>query len=190
MPLDTSSPHVGNSDPLGLRHARTPWHPLNDTRLELALELLSQAGNGIAAASPVASAFARKFIKVLVLQKDDSESVFAAYSTQQYPGRAVISNPQLVDATQIAEAIVHEAIHALLYTLLQTYPWGIDDPLYDDKAKSNITMVGAESARKYFPPCVLSFGTGYCTFGVGLSQTRIFRRCGFAAGFRGARWAL
>jgi hypothetical protein len=135
MPLDIASPHVRNADPLGMHHVRPPWHPLNDTHLELAFKLLSQAGNGIAAASPAASAFTGQFIKVLVLQSDDEESIFAAYSTQQYPGRAVIANPQLVDATQIAEAIVHEAIHALLYMLLQTYPWGIDDPLYDDKPK-------------------------------------------------------
>lgn len=135
MPLDFDSPQVRNADPLGLYHSQSPWHPLTDSRREIAMERLATAWKGIGEASPAAGAFSKQFIKVLALQQDDAESSFAAYSTQQYPGRAVISNPQLVDAAQIAEAIVHEAMHALLYMLVQTYPWGVEDPLYDDRPK-------------------------------------------------------
>jgi hypothetical protein len=137
MPLDLDSPQVWNADPLGLCHARPLWYPLTGYLRELALHRLALAQRAIAATSIVVSAFTTLFIKVLVLQKDDEESSFTAYSAQQYPGRTVIGNPQhqLVDVVHIAEAIVHEAIHALLYMLLQTHPWGIEDPLYDDKPK-------------------------------------------------------
>jgi HEXXH motif-containing protein len=81
------------------------------------------------------STFCSRFLKVIVLQQDDKGQSVSAYSTQQYPGRAVISNPQFIDVVQTAESVVHEAIHAYLYMLSQTYPWGISDPGYDDKPK-------------------------------------------------------
>jgi HEXXH motif-containing protein len=105
------------------------------------IDQLGQAQRGIAVVSGGIGAFTTQFIKVLVLQQDGEPS-YSAYSTQQYPGRAVMRNPQLVDVALIAESIVHEAIHSLLYMLIQSYPWGIEDSSFEDGPKVTSPWTG------------------------------------------------
>ena len=135
VPIDFDSRTVRDADPYGLHHDRSPWHPLVEDHRAIALDRLGQAMACIRATSGVAGDFITRFVKVLVLQEDDEQSYFTGYSTQQYAGRTVIGNPQLAQVGQIAESIVHEAIHAMLYMLLQTHPWGLEDPYFDDTKK-------------------------------------------------------
>lgn len=169
IPLDFDSPQVRNVDdvcseltrraPLGMRHG-PPWHALTGDDRELVLHRLALAQGAIAATSTVVSAFSTMFIKVLVLQKDDEESWYGAYATPGYCG-VVISNPQhqLVDVVRIAESIVHEAMHPLLDMLVYTRPWGIEDPLYDDKPKVASPWTGTSlSVSNFLQACFVWYG--------------------------------
>jgi hypothetical protein len=62
--------------------------------------------------------------KVLVLRKDPLKQVrFGSYSTNQFIGRTVLFNPHLGGVADLANALVHEAIHDLLYMLEIQHPF-------------------------------------------------------------------
>jgi len=129
IPLDCESPNVSRFDPHG--DNANLWHPLSGAERDQALDRLTAALRGITSASDQVNRFVRQSIKVLVLQTDHHKRSFAAYSNGHFIGQCVLSNPQLVDDVQVAEAVVHESIHAFLYMQSQQYPWGITIPPAD-----------------------------------------------------------
>jgi hypothetical protein len=84
-------------------------------RLQLVAEALSEVGE------PVTS-FVRIFNQVIILRPQPEFSSFSSGSNGHYPGRTVLANAHLdsIGPMEIAEALVHEGVHALLY--MEQYP--------------------------------------------------------------------
>jgi hypothetical protein len=131
--LDFESPYTTDLDPMGSGR-RTLSIPYEDrARTQSRLDA---AFSGITQTSEHVASVVVRFLKVLVLRGGaDKEAVFGSSSCQRYIGRAVILNPHLaaIDELHLAEAMVHEAIHSVLYTGVQTDPWGlVEVPLMVD----------------------------------------------------------
>jgi HEXXH motif-containing protein len=128
VPLDFDSTDVLTIDLSG-RRVRPKARLRGDERAR-ALDRLTKAYEGIRETSGVVSGFVNAFVKVFVIQKDrDAPSLFVSGSDQLHIGRAVITNPhiQWVELPRVADAIVHEAIHSLLYMQVQSQPWGLQN---------------------------------------------------------------
>lgn len=125
--VDSDSPQVTSIDLSGRRQRRTV--PLSAEECSVSLDRLQMGYAGVVATSQTAKNLVANFLKVFVLQKKPSEPVFLYGSSQTHIGRVAITNPHLVavDEVRIAEAMVHEAIHSLLYILVQSHPWGLTD---------------------------------------------------------------
>lgn len=125
VPLDFDSPNVRLGDPAAAQGRDDPACPTftSDER-GLVLDRLAAAAGLIAAAGPDVSKFVTTFTKIVVLLKD-RHSTFSSGSAGQYIGRSVIGNPHApaVGDLDLAEALVHEAIHALLYMHERWEPW-------------------------------------------------------------------
>jgi HEXXH motif-containing protein len=148
-------------DPLGRRHDRSPWQPLSHDHRTLALERLRRAYASLDEVNPNAASFVTNFTRVLLLQENPAEAKFSSYSVGQYIGRSVLSNPHLVDEVLLAEAMVHEAIHALLYMQQHQPPWGleINEDQYDDSAKVTSPWTGRPLAvTAYLHACFVWYG--------------------------------
>jgi HEXXH motif-containing protein len=155
--LDFDSPTVRNADPQGRVHEEEAWWPLGPGDREAFLEDLRMALEAIDASSPTVAAFIRRFIRVLVVQRNDA-GAYSAYSANKYIGRVILSNPQRAGAVAIAESLVHEATHALLYMQIQQDPWGMDgDPLQEEKAVSPWSGRMLPSST-YLHACFVWFG--------------------------------
>jgi hypothetical protein len=89
--------------------------PVAFDRLRMAFELVSATG---------LSEFVTTFTKVLVLIRNETAR-FSSGSETRYIGRSVLGNPHSagIDHLDIAEALVHEAIHALLYMEERPRAW-------------------------------------------------------------------
>ncbi len=87
-------------------------------KVESALSALDAVGRGIAA-------FVRRFTLVAHLVTDSALGRFSSGSTNQYVGRSIFWNVHLpsVDVGTVAEALVHEAVHSLLYMNEAGSPW-------------------------------------------------------------------
>jgi hypothetical protein len=75
--------------------------------------------------SPTLPRFASICTRVLVLQADPTSAAVASGSNGRFVGRSFIANPHSTDATIdcLAEGVVHEAIHALIYCECLRRPW-------------------------------------------------------------------
>ncbi|MGK5637981.1 aKG-HExxH-type peptide beta-hydroxylase [Streptomyces sp. URMC 126] len=132
--LDLDSPYALGIDVQGAGFTARERHtPLAGRERREALAKVTAAVDGIGAVSGEVLAFTERFTKVLVLLRDDAEPVFSSGSCGQYVGRSVLGNPQApaVDEVLVAEGLVHESIHGLLYMLELRDTWARDDRLFD-----------------------------------------------------------
>jgi HEXXH motif-containing protein len=157
LPVDMDSPTVTAVHPGG-GDDDSVWTPLRQQERQDILKRLSLAYRGIAAANPMVAEFVQRSAKVVVLQRSDTR-VFAAYSNGRYIGRITIGNPQLVDEVRIAESLVHEAIHGLLYMQIQRFPWGIEGPGATDAWKATSPWSGRKlPLATYLHACFVWYG--------------------------------
>jgi hypothetical protein len=129
VPLDFDSPAVSSISLTG--DPAMTGLPLDCGQRETTINRLNAARIAISSTSVAAEELLTNLVKVVVLQRVPGALVFSSGSDQQHIGRVVITNPHLpaVDEARLAEALVHEAIHALLYMSVNTVPWGfIDQP--------------------------------------------------------------
>jgi hypothetical protein len=138
IPLDLDSPQAATDDvghPLKGKEAAEAPIPV-EARTEL-VERLNLACAGIAAVSDAIHSFVVQYTKVLVLQSRPGKA-FSSGSTGEHIGRTLLINPHApyVDEAELAEALVHEAIHSLLYMQEAVAPWILDAPQY--AVESNI----------------------------------------------------
>jgi hypothetical protein len=127
-PLDLDSPNVARDVRRG-DFAPDQFRALaNDVR-PVVLDRVTTAWHEISATSKVVADFVAKFVQVIVLQSDNTRTKFSSVSTGSHIGLVVIRNPHSESASDIAlaEVMVHEAIHALLFMALHTTPWGAED---------------------------------------------------------------
>lgn len=134
LPVDFGSPHALATDVSGERlRAPTQRPPLAPEEILATQAKLQAAAEATARAAPHAWRMTLDFTKALILIPDNgAPQQFSSGSSGQFVGRSVLANPQLakVGAVQVAEALVHEAIHAVLYMDEQHDPWVLDDALY------------------------------------------------------------
>jgi len=160
MPLDFASPYadavdLGNGDPTAPRGTFT------SAETERVLALLHEACDCIGRVSALILDFTVKFNKVLVLQKDLVEPGFTSGSTGQFVGRSFLVNPHLaaVHPVLIAEGIVHEAIHSLLYMQERQKSWVKSDDLYHPKQALVSPWSGSSLAlRPFMQACFVWYG--------------------------------
>jgi hypothetical protein len=164
MPLDIGSPHAETmAQSEGFVDAGTPETRSFDAeelaRLRLSLASTSRA---IHAVNPEVSAFVETFNRVVILQKDPgAPDLFASGSTGQYIGRAFLANPHLpaLGEAQLADAIVHEAIHGLLYMEEALQPWVLDPALYNFEPVLTSPWTGNRLAvRPFLQACFVWYG--------------------------------
>lgn len=106
--------------------------------------------------------FVNTFNKVLICQRDPAApKLFSSGSTGQYVGRSFVTNPHLdsVDEVELAEALVHEGIHALLYMQERCKAW-----IHDPDADRPVPLVDSPwsgtrlSVRSYLQACFVWYG--------------------------------
>ncbi len=119
MPVDYRSPFASQISLEG-QHLDNPVfrEDLNADELKVVKERFIAAMEGIEKSGGLILTFCNEFNKVLIFQRDpDLPGEFTSGSSAQYIGRSILSNPhtEKVDEVLIAEGIVHEAIHSILY---------------------------------------------------------------------------
>lgn len=139
MPIDFDSPFAtaldfeGNAEVTAVSR-----EPLDSSERESVLRRIRDACDGIRRTDSHLLDFCVRFTKVLILQRDpELPEQFTSGSSGQYIGRSVLANPHLpsVSKIEVAEAIVHEAIHSLLYMQEQRAAWVANDDLYGSQKR-------------------------------------------------------
>lgn len=133
-PIDFDSAAALHCDLNGveLRLAR-PRTPLAAAEQAVVLDRIGVAMAAIRASAPAAELMVGLFAKLWLVQPDpDAPHSFSSGTSGQFVGRAVLANAHLATTgvDHIADALVHEAIHGLLYMQEQQRPWVRDDALY------------------------------------------------------------
>jgi hypothetical protein len=146
MPIDFESPYAlsldveGKSDTTPILRAA-----LSGREQELVRQRLIRARDGIGATDRGILDFVVTFTKALILIEDaDAPASFSSGSSGQFVGRSYLANPHLdtVDEVMIADALVHEAIHSLLYMQEQEKPWVYDLNLYGPTVRTTSPWSG------------------------------------------------
>ena len=161
-PLDFGSPLAAAVDlggpPCDLSPPREPFSP---AEMAEAVGRIEAALAGLGRVSPLVAAFVVEFNAVLILQKDPQEpNAFSSGSTGQYVGRSFLTNPHLAEVGPelIAEALVHEGVHALLYMQERLRPWVADPELYGPTPRVRSPWTGNPLAlRPYIQACFVWF---------------------------------
>ena len=160
--VDTDSPAAVCFDYTTLRDGgmRLAWYDDVADR-DLALSRLDQAVLGIEATDPGVAAFVRRFTLVANPVVNTETPAYTSGSTSQYIGRSLICNAHLpgVDAGVVAESLVHEATHSLLYMHEVTEPWLLDERLIDRDSVVRSPWSGATlMLRPFLQACFVWFG--------------------------------
>jgi hypothetical protein len=106
------------------------------------------------------AAFVRRFTLVANLIVD-ADGKFSSGSTGEYVGRSIFCNVHLpaVDRGTMAEALVHESIHSLLYMHETCEPWVASDDLRTNDAVVVSPWTGVRlPLRNYLQACFVWFG--------------------------------
>jgi hypothetical protein len=162
-PLDLGSPHAKRVDLSGADRSELPDRPdLSQGRERELILRLEQVRDGLQATGARVAGFAAHFNKVLVLQPDpEAPRQFSSGSNGQFIGRSFLANPLAtgVDAELIADAIVHEGIHALLYMQERQRKWVSDPGLYEAVARVTSPWSGRPlPVRPYLQACFVWYG--------------------------------
>ncbi len=130
--VDQCSPHALRLD---LSGGNAPAEPLRQppsaATSERVVARLQDAWRGIGASSPEVQRNVRTWARVIVAQSDASGRFWSG-SNGQYIGRVMIVNADApsTPTEELADALVHEAIHAFLYMHEFLQPWVLGNALY------------------------------------------------------------
>jgi hypothetical protein len=163
--VDTESPaalcfdySTLHRDGMELRHYQDP------AARELALGRLEGAMRGIDQVNPAAAYFVRRFTLVANVLMDAESPKFTSGSTAQYIGRSLFCNAHLAsaDAELLAESLVHEAIHSLLYMHEVCEPWVLNEQRFTEDAEVESPWTGATLVvRPFLQACFVWFGLAH-----------------------------
>ena len=175
-PLDFGSPYAAAIDLGGpANRPGEPRPPFEDAEMAMVVERLRLACAAIRRTSPHVLDFATTFNKVLVSQKDPvATRQFTSGSTGQFVGRSFVTNPHLDSVRQVdlAEALVHEGIHSLLYMQERTRSWGPAPELEDSIARVVSPWSGNHlSLASFLHACFVWYGLAH--FGAGPARRGI-----------------
>lgn len=161
--LDLGSPHALSVDVDGRRsRLPEPLTPLGPVEMDRVLDAITLAMNGIAAVDRDIAWFVAQFTKVLLPLPDTANPTqFSSGSSGQFVGRTVLGNPHLASVTpaRLSDALVHEAMHTLLYMDEQQDRWVLRPELYDGPLRITSPWTGASlPLRPYLQACFVWYG--------------------------------
>jgi uncharacterized protein len=160
-PLDFDSPAACRLDLSGRAYTiERPREPLAGADRARVLRRLQAVAQGLAATGGTVAAFVQTFSKVIVLQPE-SGGAFSSGSNWHYVGRSAIGNPHSdrVDQCDLADAIVHESIHGLLYIHETGREWVTRHDLYDPVPALTSPWSGAAlPVRPFLQACFVWYG--------------------------------
>jgi hypothetical protein len=128
---------------------------------ETALRKVEAAMLALDAMDPAIAGFVRRFTLVANIVTDGERSGFSSGSTDQYVGRSIFWNADLpsVDTEMLAEALVHEAIHSLLYMHEVREPWFLSQELLSSDAVVESPWTGSMlRVEPFLQACFVWFG--------------------------------
>lgn len=159
--VDCASPAAACFDYSGLHGAGMRLAVYEDpSELAWAREKAERAMIGIDAVDAPVAAFVRRFTKVANLVVDTERPVFTSGSTGQYVGRSIFCNVHLpfVDAEIVADALVHESVHSLLYMDEIKHPWVLRDELFGSDVVTRSPWTGTPlPLRPFLQACFVWF---------------------------------
>jgi hypothetical protein len=159
-PLDFGSPYAATVDLSGQDRTEFPARPtFSADEQQKILLLLLQAIRQVEQTLDLVADFVRRFNKVVILQKDgEAPTKFSSGSNGHYVGRTFLANPQLPAVECLADALVHEAIHGLLYMGEQLEPW-FTDPAARSSPRIPSPWTGSIlTLPSYLQACFVWFG--------------------------------
>ena len=136
IPLDLRSPHARSLDLLGdSRVVCPPRAAPADNVAQAACTRIEEAWRGIRATRGTVADCVAAWTRVVVVQFDGNDQFWSG-SNGQYIGRVMLVNPHRQQTTveELADALVHEAIHGFLSMQERVEPWVHDASLYTDAA--------------------------------------------------------
>lgn len=162
LPFDILSPHRANINlgrPEGLRLDDS----FEEGTVSEVVSKVNQALDGIARTGPKFAAFTEMFNAVLIAQVDShDDALFTSGSNGEYIGRSFVTNPHIapVGSVDLAESLIHEGIHALLYMQEREHEWVTEPDLYDPQTARVISpWTGAHlGARPFMQACFVWYG--------------------------------
>lgn len=157
IPVDHVSPFAMRR--IGLK--TTEYVAFAEEELRATLSKLEVALAGIATASPQAAALVHEFTRVLVLRKDPADAHgFGSFSTERLIGRMAFANAHehFADPARLANGLVHEAIHAMLYIVEERAHF-----MVDRASAEHVTVQSPWSGRwlevhSFLHACLVWFG--------------------------------
>ena len=132
----------------------------------LALDRLRAAMAGIDATDATdagVAAFVRRFTLAANVVLDAETPKFTSGSTSQYVGRSLFCNAHLpgVDGDLMAESLVHEAIHSLLYMHEVREAWIDEDVITRDSVVESPWSGATLLIRPFLQACFVWFGLAH-----------------------------
>ena len=189
IPVDASG-RFARSEKLAKLYG--PYVEFTADEMRLILSKTDQAVKGIAQASPPTFTFIQLFTQVIVARKNGARPVQSiSRSFSQFIGATVIENPQneTTDAELLAEALIHESIHHMLFGLEIRRPF-----VSDDSATETFRIVSPWTGnklklRQYLHACLVWYGIWsfwvLCETSSGFSKEQVSRSIArISAGFR------
>jgi len=160
MPLDFGSPYATHIDLGGAKDRNADANPpFNRFETEFLTNGLQEVRDSLRKTNPTILEFCSRFNVVLVLQKDAADTVVSSGSTRQYIGRSCLGNPQIASIADIANGIVHEGIHGLLYMQEVQQEWVSDPELRDSTRRVISPWTGTNLAlRPFLQACFVWYG--------------------------------
>ena len=163
MPLDFGSPRARSIDLTGAEfETAAPRDPYTVVELEAAIRKVRAALHGVLQACPEAGRFIARFNKVLVIQPDPAApGRSSSGSNGQFVGRSFVTNVQSPDVTAeaVADAVVHEGIHGLLYMQQVMQPWGPSELIYNQAPAAASPWTGRMlPLRSFLEACFVWYG--------------------------------
>jgi hypothetical protein len=161
IPIDVRSPHARSIDLWGGSRIQ---HPPRKTPSPEAAERLvaraERAWQGINAADVAVANCVTAWTRVIVAQSEDSGKFWSG-SNGQYVGRVVLANADAARSPveELADAIVHEAIHGFLYMHEYVEPWVKGYSLYTDEGAIASPWSGSLlPVRPFMQACFVWYG--------------------------------
>jgi len=122
--LDLDSPNAVALGPSDHPREATHWRPIVGDERDLAVSLIGRAFDLLTAAGPAFASLVDACIRVLVGRARPVDE-FCSFSSCEFVGRVALVNPHRVNEYVLAEALVHESIHAYLFFYEPTARWGL-----------------------------------------------------------------
>jgi hypothetical protein len=161
--LDVGSPHSATLDEFGRKRDDVARPNFTRGEIDHVIERFQSVRDELQATSHVAFGFVRLLTKVVIPMKFPGHSP-ASGSNGEYIGRTFLVNPQSRHATTayLANALVHEAIHAALYMADLDHPWFHDQQWYDDTPRTISPWSGRHlSLWTFLQACFVWFGLAH-----------------------------